>query len=89
MTRPPWLAGDRTVRYFANYGPANGVVKYLDVPSSIGVHDSLIGSKLIGEAHGTGWTSDGNGTAIWRLVIGGTEIPGRWFIRDREFILAK
>jgi hypothetical protein len=82
-------AGDRAVRYFTNCGPTNGVVKHRDLPSSIGVHDSPTDSRPIGEAHGTGWTKDGTGTALWRLIIGGTELPGRWFIRDREFILEK
>jgi hypothetical protein len=40
----------------------------------------------IGEATCRAW--DENGLAVWTLRIGKKEIPGRWVIRDREFILA-
>ncbi len=37
----------------------------------------------IGMALGSGRTDDG--LAIWRLIVRGAEVPGRWIIVDREF----
>jgi hypothetical protein len=39
----------------------------------------------IGMAFGTGRTDDG--LALWRIVVHGSEVPGRWVIVDREFRL--
>jgi hypothetical protein len=72
--------------YYTNCGPEKGAVNRNDVPGSIGVLAAPEEPMPIGTAHCTGWTDDGTGTGLWRLIVGVTELPGAWIIRDREFI---
>jgi hypothetical protein len=68
--------------YFAHIS-LNGPVKYGQVPSTIDVLEALDNPMPIGMAMCHGWGMDG--LALWRLRIGGQEIPGLWIIVDREF----
>jgi hypothetical protein len=72
--------------YFAQTS-LNGPVKYGQLPSSIGVLDSLDNPMPIGMASCRGWGLDG--LAVWTLRIGGQEIPGRWVIIDKRFVPAQ
>jgi hypothetical protein len=38
----------------------------------------------IGQATGSGYDADG--AALWRLIVHGVKIPGRWVIIDRRFV---
>jgi hypothetical protein len=37
----------------------------------------------IGTAMSAGW--DGTGRSLWRLTIHDADLPGLWFVVDREF----
>jgi hypothetical protein len=69
-------------RYFAHISQC-GLVKYGQVPGSIGVLESLDRPMPIGEASCLTW--DERGWAVWKLRIGKEELAGRWVIMDREF----
>ena len=74
--------------YYANIGPVKGPVKYRGLPTgSIGVLEALTNHMPIGQASCRTW--DEQGRAVWTLTIGGHELPGRWVIIDREFILLR
>jgi hypothetical protein len=60
-----------------------GTIRYGDVPSSIGVLESLESFMPIGEAHCLTWVP--NGLAVWSLKVRGRAIAGRWVIIDRQF----
>jgi len=69
--------------YFTNCGPERGPVRYHELPGAIGVLEAPDRHMPIGMAFEVGRTADG--LAVWRLVIDGDDIPGRWVIVDREF----
>jgi hypothetical protein len=71
------------VPYFTNAGPERGPVRYHHLPSAIGVLAAPDRHMPIGMAFEIGRTADG--LAVWRLVIDGDDIQGRWVIVDREF----
>ena len=73
--------------YFANVGPVKGPLRYRDVPGSIGVLEAPDNHTPIGQADCVMW--DVEGRATWKLTIGGHELPGRFVIIDREFILLR
>jgi hypothetical protein len=72
-------------RYFAHIS-SRGPVKYGDVPITVGVLEAPDKLMPVGEATCRSW--DENGLAVWTLRIGNDEIPGKWIIKDREFIAA-
>jgi hypothetical protein len=72
-------------RYFAHISH-RGPVKYGDVPSAILVLDSPDQFAPIGKASSRSWNDQG--LALWTLLIGKDKLPGRWIIKDREFIPA-
>jgi hypothetical protein len=74
------------VKYYANVAP-RGAIRRGMVPGSIAVLESPINNMPIGQASCFRW--DDRGLAVWRLNIGGTDIPGDWVIVDREFVLAQ
>jgi hypothetical protein len=53
------------------------------LPGSIGVLDSPDHPMPIGMACCIGW--ERAGLAVWRLMVEGDDVPGRWIIVDREF----
>jgi hypothetical protein len=69
--------------YFTNFGPRSGPVRDRDGHSTIGVLGSPDNNMPIGMALGNGRTEDG--VAIWRLIVRGAEVPGRWVNLDLEF----
>jgi len=71
--------------YFAHISQ-KGPIRYRDVSESIGVLEALDKFMPIGEASCR--IHDENGLAVWTLRIGKEEIPGRWVIIDRGFVLA-
>jgi hypothetical protein len=71
--------------YSTNFGGA--AIRYGEVPGAIGVLESPDNHMPIGMAFPLGWTAEG--LALFRLVIGGEEIPGRWVCRARRFVLVE
>jgi hypothetical protein len=74
------------VRYYAHISAA-GPIRREQVPGSIGVLEAPDKPMPIGEASCVSLTT--NGLALWRLVVHGQEVAGRWVIVDRQFIPAK
>ena len=64
-----------------------GLVKRGMVPGSIGVLEAPGKFMPIGQAHCFRW--DDSGLAVWRLNVGGMDLPGEWIIVDRQFIPAQ
>ena len=54
-----------------------------DTRNAIGVLEGPDDSTTVGSASCVGW--DAGGVAIWRLMIRGAELPGKWIVIDREF----
>jgi hypothetical protein len=73
--------------YYSTAGPVKGPMKLRDVPVSLGVWAALDDDVQVGQAHFH--ACDDEGRAVFCLVIGGNEVPGRWIIVDRKFILVK
>jgi hypothetical protein len=69
--------------YYTNFGDA--AIRYGEVPSIIGVLEAPDNHMPIGMAFPIGWTAEGR--ALYRLVVGGEEIPERWVCRARRFVL--
>jgi hypothetical protein len=78
---PVWGRGG--IVYFADVG-GTGPVRYGQFPFSIGILGSPDNHLPIGQAHPAGRTA--NGTKLWRLVVSGVEVAGRWVIIDRQFV---
>jgi hypothetical protein len=69
--------------FYANVGPAHGLLMYRDVPGAIGVVQAPDKPMPIGTALWTG--RHPSGVALWRLTVRDAELPGRWFLFDRHF----
>jgi hypothetical protein len=69
--------------YFTGF-VVSGVVRPGQLPDSIRVLGSADGLMPIGEASCVGQTK--HGAALWKLVVHGREVEGRWVIMDRQFI---
>jgi hypothetical protein len=70
------------IMYFTNVsdkGPLHGG----QYGFSIGVLGSPDNNSTIGVAHPAGRTADR--LALWRLVVCGVEVTGRWVISDNRF----
>ena len=63
---------------------ASGVVRPGQLPDPIRVLGSVDGLIPIGQASCVGRTE--HGAALWKLVVHGREVEGRWVIIDRQFI---
>ena len=74
-------------RYFTDAGPAHGLFLERDAQRAITVFDSLFRLRPVGVAVCIG--GDVAGVARWRLVIGDSVQPGRWYVFGREFRPAK
>jgi hypothetical protein len=72
--------------FYTHDGPPRGPLMHDDAPEAIGSLASPDGSKPTGFAYLAG--RDTAGVAVWRLVLGNIELPGRWVVIDREFMLA-
>ena len=71
------------MRYYAAVGDG-GLVRWGDSRATIGVYAKSDDGAMIGEAYGVGYR-DGDVT-LWRLVVDGAELPGRFVVRDRRFV---
>lgn len=69
--------------YFTNIGPKPGPILHRHRQDAIGVLESRENNSPIGMALGTGW--DREGRSLYRLIVHGAEVPGRWVVVDREF----
>ena len=70
--------------YYASIGPPRGPALYRDTPPTTGVLESPSDAEEVGTATEAGWTE--NGVALWRLIVDGAALPGRWAIEGRQFI---
>jgi hypothetical protein len=64
-----------------------GTVMHGQILHVLGVLESPGDQNPIGTAFSAGRTADGR--ALWRLVVHGTELTGRFTLTDGEFMLAK
>jgi hypothetical protein len=69
--------------FFANIGPRYGPILKNAGFYAIAVLRAREDQRSIGEAVAVG--QDGDGLALWRLTIDGSERPGLWVVVDREF----
>jgi hypothetical protein len=70
--------------YFASAGPAIGFLMFGAVRHEISVLEAPEDLMSVGTAICCGL--DAAGVALWRLIIRGAELRGRWIVLDREFI---
>ncbi len=54
-----------------------------ETPRIIGVREVRDGPPIVGSAYCV--DRDAGGVAVWRLIIRGAELPGRWIVIDRQF----
>jgi hypothetical protein len=72
------------VGYFTNVGPKSGPFIWRDVIcAAIGVLRSRDDGMPIGMALPVAWGE--RGVVIWKLIVDGVEVPGRWVVVAREF----
>ena len=69
--------------YFTNGGD-KGPVRNGEYPFAIGVLEARGEGMPIGIAYPAGRTGDG--LELWRLVVAGAEVPGRFVVIDRQFV---
>jgi hypothetical protein len=73
--------------YCTKQGPKRGPFLYSDAQdASIFVMECPGRGGPVGMALPTSWAHDG--AALWKLVIRGHVLPGRFVVRDRRFSLA-
>jgi hypothetical protein len=76
---------DETIRsgpYFTNAG--RFAERYQGNPGAIGVTAEAGSAMPIGMAFCIG--RDDHGAAVWRLVIGKVDVPGRWVVQGGRFV---
>jgi hypothetical protein len=71
--------------YFANV-PDEGPIHYGEFSSPIGVLAAPDDRTPLGTAHPVGRGEDG--LELWKLVIAGAEVLGRFVVIDRRFVRA-
>lgn len=71
------------MRYFTNIGPKSGPSRYRDDHDAIGVLQARDSHNPIGMALGTGW--DDEGRILYRLIVHGADVPGRWVVVGLDF----
>jgi hypothetical protein len=71
--------------YYTNIGPVQGPILHRHGPGydAIGVLESPANHSPIGMALASSW--DEQGRSIYRLIVHGVELPGRWIVVGREF----
>jgi hypothetical protein len=71
--------------YFTNIGPTRGpwLARDAELAGAIGVLRAPSENNPIGVALGAGISEDG--AKLWRLIVHGAELPGRWVVIDRVF----
>ncbi len=71
------------MRHFTDVGPGSGTIRWRDGHAAVGVLQAPDNHSPIGMAPGTGW--DDQGRLVYRLIVHGADVPGRWVVVDREF----
>jgi hypothetical protein len=71
------------MEYFTN-ASGLGLVRYGQLPGSIGVLQAPDKPMPIGMASAIGRTE--GGLAVWSLNVDGADVPGRWVIIDGRFV---
>ena len=69
--------------YFTIAGPANGVLLRRDVAGTITVLEGFGELSPVGIAFCTG--ENAAGVAVWRLSVGGRDLPGGRVVLHRSF----
>ena len=73
--------------YLSNWGPPNGPSLSRDTPGAIGVLADGDAAMPIGIVYPVGLVEHRRGPAqTFRLVIGKTELPGRWLWVGQRFV---
>jgi hypothetical protein len=73
--------------HFSTTGPIDGPVFGWDEWRMVAVVDAPGSIRTIGTAHAAGWVQYSEGqAALFRLVIGKAELPGRWLCIGQEFV---
>ena len=73
--------------YCTNAGPKRGPFLDRDAQDwAISVLECPGADRPVGRAWPTSWAHDG--AALWKLIIGGSVLPGRFVIHDRRFARA-
>ena len=70
--------------YFTDVGPQAGPILWRDGHRGLGVLEARDAELPVGRALGCGFGWDG--VALWRLIVRGVAVPGRWVVVGREFI---
>jgi hypothetical protein len=69
--------------YYTNCGPRSGMLRYAVAPETAGVltarnrRDPIVRATCVGRNLG--------GLAVWRIVVGESEVPGLWIVVDQAF----
>jgi hypothetical protein len=81
------MSGPQPGPYYSTWGPKDGPIRYKDNPPAMGVVSDPAGGFPIGIAYPGRNRPDPRGSVVlFRLVVGGHELPGRWECRRREFV---
>ena len=70
--------------YYTSAGPQSGTILWRDDRAAIDVLRDPGDLAPIGTARRVGSTA--SGIAIWEIVVGYSEVPGRWIVLGREFL---
>jgi hypothetical protein len=70
--------------YYTSAGPKSGTILWRDHCPAIAVLRDPGDRAPIGTARRVGSTA--SGIAIWEIVVGYSEVPGRWIVLGREFL---
>jgi hypothetical protein len=73
------------MNYITAAGPQSGPILWSALVSAVGVYEDG-GILPVGVATPVAW--DGQGRALFTLLVRGTPVPGRWLVVDRVFIEA-
>jgi hypothetical protein len=81
--RKPAGGGVAGPKFFTNAGPRSGPILWREDCAAIDVLRGPDDLAPIGMAGPVGCTE--SGIAIWKIVLGSLELPGRWIVLGREF----
>jgi hypothetical protein len=73
--------------YYTSAGPQSGTILWRNNCPAIDVLRDPGDLAPIGTATRVGSTA--SGIAIWEIVVGYREVPGRWIVLGREFLLKR
>jgi hypothetical protein len=78
------MTGEWALGYFTDAGPWAGEILNLDTPGVITVLEAPDQQHPVGTALRVGWNN--LGVALWSLTVHGEDLPGPWFVVNREFV---